>query len=299
MAYMKRKGRHRRILLIIVAMILLLAIAIIAGYGLCTHFVVKELKTTVNDQTELIDSSTKHVYVASNEIKTGELITIQQVIDSQMLLSDQEYITPEDLEAVALVDIPQGCPITKTMITKESIANDTREVEFTAVTLMTNLAQNDVVDIRILFPNGEDYLVLSKKKVRTIALSSNLFYSWISEEEIQRMSSAVVDAYLHKGSKLYAVKYIEPVIQQEAIPTYLVRQEVMDLIRTNPNIVKVAESTLSKAARESLEIRLAAMKEVDMSNVESNLSEEEGSRNSVILAESNKIETEVQTTPSP
>lgn len=79
----------------------------------------------------------------------------------------------------------------------------------------------------------------------------------MTEEEILSLSSAIVDAYLHKAS-IYALTYVEPQFQTPAIATYPANSEVLKLLESDPNIVRRAEQELSRQVRSSLESSLAA-----------------------------------------
>ena len=63
------------------------------------------------------------------------------------------------------------------------------------------------------------------------------------------MSSAVVDAFLHTGTMLYAVTYVAPDVQAAATVTYPANGYVQDLIQTNPNIIASAVTALERANR--------------------------------------------------
>ena len=58
------------------------------------------------------------------------------------------------------------------------------------------------------------------------------------------MNNAIVEAYTMKSSKLSANLYVEPGLQEAAIPTYAVSQDVYNLIQNDPNIVKQAREEL-------------------------------------------------------
>ncbi|GJM69319.1 hypothetical protein HMSSN036_15350 [Paenibacillus macerans] len=73
------------------------------------------------------------------------------------------------------------------------------------------------MDIRIQFPTGQDYILLSKKKIE--ALAPGTVTVTLGEAEILSLSSAIVDAYLHKAS-IYALTYVEPYLQGKSTPTY-------------------------------------------------------------------------------
>ena len=82
------------------------------------------------------------------------------------------------------------------------------------------------------------------------------------------MASAIVDAYLYQGTKLYTTKYIEPNIQSSSKITYEPSLSTLLLINDNPNIIETATTELSKQVRKAMENRLAAslstnVKEID------------------------------------
>lgn len=278
-----RKKNVSKSFLKVIGIVASIVIIGVGGFFANEFFVSKNLREEIKEKTQVIDENKRTVFVATADIQKGQTVKLDSLVATEMLLSDDDYITAEDLEAVAVIDIKAGSAVTKQMIRKEIIQKDTREVEFTAVTLMANLAAGDVIDIRITYPNGEDYLVLSKKSVKNLYLSGNMFYSWLNAEEISRFSSAMVDAYLVEGSKLYAVKYIESNIQDAASPTYLVRQEVIDVMRKDPNIVNVAEQTLSAQARASLDSRLSNIDSTNADKINQQQQQESSYRQQMIL----------------
>lgn len=80
------------------------------------------------------------------------------------------------------------------------------------------------------------------------------------EAEILSMSSAVVDAYL-EGAKIYALPYVDGEMQIGSQITYPVKQNVLSLIQSSPNIVNIAKLNLEKQNRANLEMGLEAMAE--------------------------------------
>ena len=64
----------------------------------------------------------------------------------------------------------------------------------------------------VQFPSGQDYIILSKKKIDRLQYPA--FWTTLSEQEILLLSSALVDAYLHNAT-LYALTYVEPERKRE------------------------------------------------------------------------------------
>lgn len=109
--------------------------------------------------------------------------------------------TLDDVGKVDCVDIAQGQTIMKNMVEFDDYIHF-YEKECSFIWLSSNLKENDQVDIRILFPNGEDYVVVAKKTLKSPQIAVNNVFLWLSEDEILKLDSAVVDANLN-GAKLY------------------------------------------------------------------------------------------------
>ena len=131
----------------------------------------------------------------------------------------------------------------------EVVTDDTREQEYNMVVLPVDLMTDDYIDIRLMTPSGQDFIVVSKAKV-TIPVNADGSYIAdtmkvnLREDEILSMSSAIVEAYGLLGSKLYATKYVEAGMQEPSSPTYTPNAAVTAQIENNPNIVERAKEEL-------------------------------------------------------
>lgn len=85
---------------------------------------------------------------------------------------------------------------------------DLRLQEFNMITLPSDLVENDYIDVRVRFPSGEDYSVLVGKKIERY--SNNTIFIKLNEDEILTIGSAIIEAYLLDGAKIYANKYVDP-----------------------------------------------------------------------------------------
>jgi hypothetical protein len=120
-----------------------------------------------------------------------------------------------------------------------ALANDLRTTEFNMITLPIGVSIGDYIDIRMTVPSGQDYIVISKKKVLNI--SGETITMNLTEDEILIMNGAIVEGYIMKASNIYAIKYIDE-IQTQATPTYPVSTAVANLILSDPNIVETAKN---------------------------------------------------------
>ena len=237
----------------LVVLIAAFVIAYIAG----TKQIRNKYEIKLSTLNEEISANKQFVFVAKTEISRGEQVSKNNT-SYEEVYSDMQgvYITEEDMGKISVVDIEPGTHIMSNMITPEKLDNTLREEEFNQFYLSSNLMDNDYVDIRITYPNGENYIVLSKKAMKNINLQESDCFLWLTEEEIVIIQAAIVDAYKHTGSKIYTTKYIEPTIQDASIVTYTPPDEIIDLINRDPNILNIASTALNKEIRKSIDSRI-------------------------------------------
>lgn len=223
-------------------------------------------------QTELSNNQ-QTVYVATDLINAGDIVTDtgeNANVEKQTVytgLESYNYITESEMNTRAKVDIAAGVPVMYNMVTDVVVDNDTRDYEISVANLTTDQKENDVVDIRVIFPNGEDYVILSKKQITNLNLENCVFTSQLNEEEILRFASAIVDAYMTTGARIYTTRYVEENIQETSTPNYPVRETTIALINSDPNVVTKATETLNLEARLSLEQRLGTLTEDELDAV--------------------------------
>lgn len=264
-----RKRKKLRILIII-------AVIVIASLCVLLYFMYDRGKKMEEKAAALqseLEANTQTVFVAKKTIERGSVLTNvgeEANVEQQVIytgLESYNYITADDLGDIAIIDIASGTPIMYSMVTEVAIANDTRDYEVAAVNIATDQRANDVIDVRITFPDGSDYVVLAKKRLTALSLENSVFSIQLNEEEILRYTCAMVDAFTNTGARLYTTKYIEENIQEEAIPNYPVRDVTRNLIVSDPNVVTLAEETLNAQARLSLETRLGLLTEEELEAV--------------------------------
>ena len=127
----------------------------------------------------------------------------------------------------------------------KEVEDDWRIHGFSYIKLTSNLKVGDYVDVRISFADGGDFVLLSKKQIQGFSPlregENKALWLVVSEEELLRLSSAVVDAYCNEGCSIYAIQYIADT-QKEAIVNYVVSDTIKQLMEEDPNIVKRAEN---------------------------------------------------------
>ena len=147
---------------------------------------------------------------------------------------DKEYVELNSVPLVAKVDMKANTVITKDLISKSdnTVADDVRREEYNVFVLPMDLATGDYIDVRLMLPSGQNYIVVAKKEVTipNIAGTDSEDTVWLNlrEDEILSISSAIVDAARINGAKLYVTKYTEAGMQKAATPTYVVSSETAE-----------------------------------------------------------------------
>lgn len=244
-------------------MVALICMVVIGGsaltaFILTTNHIRSSYQAKLTSAQQQILDSQKNVYETTKDILPGQIISKDNTKYTTVLSSQDQktFIDITDIGKTALIKIPAKTAVTKSEVTNAKVSSDLRETNFTVISNSANVVDNDTVDVRIVFPNGENYIVLSKKNIFDISKDRTECYFWLDEEEIQLMSSAIVDAYLYDGAKIYTTEYIEPSIQDASVVTYVPSDATIKLIKNDPNIVNIASKYLNGALRKDMESKL-------------------------------------------
>lgn len=282
---MKQKRKSTTLFIVLLAVLLV----VVLGAGFLIYMdrqTIKDYKAQVEDLEWEIDLNTAVLYVTTKYLPKGTVLEEGVNVELQENvtgLPEEFYIQAEDMGKTLVVDVEAYSPIMASMVTEEKITNDTREYEVGVAALMIDQQVNDYVDIRIMFPNGEDYIVCSKVKVKKLLLDSSIFYTNLNESEILTLASATIDAYTITGTKIYTTRYVEGNLQEEAIPNYPVRGDILSLIASDPNVLEVAQQTLNYNARTIMEAKLAALTEDQLKSVREGHGIADTSRNAALV----------------
>ena len=268
---------HRHVVIILVSLILIF-IGLILFYFTIIKGIKNEYQHNIDVLKEQLEEKEIYVYEAKVDIPAGSQIKEEDLI-YRVSCSDKPqkyFMTKEGIGMTVLMDIRAGTQVIKGMLTEDRVDSNLREVEYNIFYINNNMVQNDYVDVRIRFPNGEDYIVLSKKRILSPNIESFQCFLWLKEEEILSMSSAIVDAYLYSGTILYTTKYIEPNLQEESIPTYQPSLASLTLMEQDKNILDKASMEVNRQLRKAMENRLTEYMNLDISNVNWTLDKEMG-----------------------
>ena len=205
----------------------------------------------------LIDSDGEDTKTRVYQEELTEEFYIYRVENSSMTTGEnrrrvKEYIEIKDVPVLAKVAMNANTVITKNLVVQsdEVVTDDVRQQEYNMIVMPVDLMTDDYIDIRLMTPSGQDFIVISKVRVDIPTNEDGTYISDtmrinLREDEILAMSSAIVEAYGLVGSKLYATKYVEAGMQDAVLPTYTPNSAVTAQIQSNPNIVDIAKKELA------------------------------------------------------
>lgn len=253
--------------------------------GLIIVFLILQL-SKIQEEQEAIKYQA--VYVVKEDIQSGD--TIDGKLRKEEVRTEyvpNNAITDKNLAnfvtevSSAKISLKSGTVLTADMVNTEgkALTADVRLQEYNMLVLPTQLEEGDSVDIRFRLPNGEDYIVLSKKLIEQA--NSDTIWIKVAEEEILTMSNAIVENYIVDGSVLYATTYADAGLQGGSSATYIPSDNVRHLMSNDVNIVAEAYSGLQaiynrgiSAHREVIKGALSQYEDKKITNVETDVGKE-------------------------
>ena len=222
---------------------------LLSGYSLYTK---KGEPIKSNFETNEKGETKQHLIITIDD-KDYEVLKDNQT-DEYYYMNNKDKVIVETSTAPVIMKIGAK---SKTIISPSMVArsydictDDVRKQEYNIMVLPIDLESKDYVDVRLMLPNGQDFIVLSKKMVTIPQVGGEYLADTVqmnlSEDEILTMSCAIVEAAKIKDAKLYATKYVEAGLQEAAKPTYLVSNDVARLIEKDTNIVNKAMEELKQ-----------------------------------------------------
>ena len=237
-------------------LIILLFVIIIGAGGFGTFYFYRENKNaimqnqTLSAQNSQIQSQLNAigalttVYEVNTRTYSGNPILETELVPVSVPVSTLSESSIEDINELIghyyRVNVNPGTILSKDMLmdeydgTKEKYP---REITLTSVPVSTMVG--DYVDLRIMLPNGEEYVIFSHKQIKRMYETTLTFF--MSEEENAILNSAIQD-YGNYGTYtlIYAMKYLEPGNDTDTVAFYPVQHEMENFLRFNPNIKDVS-----------------------------------------------------------
>lgn len=192
----------------------------------------------VQAQIDAIGEMTS-VYEVSRNVYSGAEILESDLTEVSIpvsTLADSSITDMADLVGKYYrVNVAPGTILSKDMLMDEEGEIYKFPIDMTLSSLPISTVVGDYLDIRMLLPNGEEYPVLTHKKVERLYETTVTFYA--TEEENMIYLSMLQDIGQHSGTCIfYATKFLEPG-NNYTIAYYPVAHEMENAVLFNPNIL--------------------------------------------------------------
>lgn len=197
------------------------------------------------------------VYSVAAPKKPGDEIKQEDIVElttySSMITDQYVQDTTSIIGKYFKIGINPGTPILNNMIMEEELDATSRIHDIVLDSLTVGADVGDYIDIRIRMPYGDDYIVISHKRI--YAVNDSTIQVRFTELEWNTYLGAMVDYFLNVdyGCTIYGTKYIEPGLQPDAVEFYAVPTNIAALLQKNPNIIDKEEAASLNSWRASLE----------------------------------------------
>jgi len=276
---MQRKARNSFLLgmtitLIVCALIGVAVFLLLSGQdkekeeqeGILTY--AYRLKTDVRSGEEITFDMVESVLVTEKAVPLGAFPSKTKITNSKGKETWVDSAFPSGYKSK--LDLNAGTILADNLVYEgEELTNDIRYVEYNMLVLPTTIMVGDYIDVRITLSNGQDLIVVSKKEVKSMI--GDTIGLELTEGEILMMESAIVEAYVMTASKLYAIQYIEPGMQEAATNTYTPTEAVQGLIERNPNLTTEAKTEFQNRFNADIRIWTNADKNSYAASAQTNL----------------------------
>lgn len=196
------------------------------------------------------------ICIANTDIDKGEKLELKDIRTTYIVSDDELDFSSEKMlqGKVANQAIKKDQVIASGMIHDDrGFDDDTRLHYFKGININPGIIVGSIIDIRIVFPDGEDYIVTEHKKVQS--MDENGIQMYVSEEEILKLASALVDVKEYDGTSLYAILYAAD-YQESAVSDYPANSKVCQLGDWNPNMIERVFTEFVIQKRDCLESNL-------------------------------------------
>lgn len=184
-------------------------------------------------------------YVVTQSVRAGEEITeelIQEVDVPTKLGLNLASSKEEVVGNYFRISLSEGTVLTMEDVLKEELNHSERYIDVVLDETPLGIEVGDYIDIRILFPYGEDFIGISHKKVEEI--NTGVLKLVFDENDIYAYNSMLFDKVLYAGVKIYAVEYKDAGSQASAEVYYPLNQNLSELAALDPNLLDAVKQEM-------------------------------------------------------
>ena len=186
-----------------------------------------------------VAEATVNIFRVSQSVNQGTLFNpaLVEVVPIPESLLHERYVRNPSLLQGAIWRIPMaaGGIITYDMLVFEPIHPTDRFHVVTVNSFTPSLITGSFVDVRMITPEGIDFVVLPRMRVVNIYTSG--LEMVLSETQWMIYLGAIIDRALNPGTVLYASMYVDPGLQPPLYATYVPPRHIVEFMNINRNML--------------------------------------------------------------
>lgn len=225
------------------------------------------------------------VYTVSTDVHAGMEVQLEELVMQTIPVSSVTDNYCLDANEIVgrywKIDLSPGVSITKDCLMSDPMEDIMYERDITFSYLPLGIKVGDYIDVRMVLPYGQEFIILSHQRVRQLVEQTNTIKLVLTEAQNTVWNSALKDKALYggKGLSIYVTKYIEPGITDVANTYYPVRKEMEAVVNLNPNI-KDKSLCINSQLREDIDYLLTQIDELEVSDLVNGVATEASGINS-------------------
>jgi len=191
------------------------------------------------------------------DLYAGREIQMQDLVQRELpesFVTQSLVLNPETIIGKYYrIGLLPGTPLSMDLVMEDPVDDTVREFDVVASVMPIGLKVGDYIDFRLIYPRGEDYIVLPHKRVE--AINDKTIKLKLNETEIHYYQAALIDYFLQSkmGASIYLSKYLEPGMQQPAEAYYAVPENILAIMAADPNLMPKVNAAINNTARELID----------------------------------------------
>lgn len=233
-----------------------MSVILIATIGYYQFFKISDVENRIRNEVKSEKQrygTLAKVVVAGDNLKQGQAVDAGKLIEEEMpvgFIPQGAVDTKAGLgQRVPRIDIAKGTVLSDGLLVEpeKMIVPELRTQDFFNIKKFYALKKGDVVDIRLKRADGTDEVVAAKKQIIDI-VNGMVSFNIIDTERLN-LNYATVECLASRG-EMYTTLYVDPINQPAAPVTYAPNQQVLNMVRNNPDVVEQAKKTLAQKEKE-------------------------------------------------
>ena len=143
--------------------------------------------------------------MATTAFAVGASVFLIAVVAILVSINNHKEPVEKTITTVHREDESSEVHMSEEATTGEAVVEELREYYIDYVNVAKGQQVTTLCDIRIHFPNGEDFIVVSGKEIT--GQTDEGFFTFLDEREVHMISSARTDVEVYEGAYLYLAVY--------------------------------------------------------------------------------------------